>query len=247
MATSYANAGGTGDRTATITTTSAPGDLFGAGNLAKLINGDLTANDCWFNVRSSAFMKFQFGSQKVIDTFRWKQSNGNPHGVWKWFGSNDDISYDPLGNDFTLEGVSGGAFNEITEPAGNTVGYLYYSMVQQSGGTGSGPFLYEIEFKIDAPAAPSGTLAATDGADVAALTGSISTTGTLGATDSSDAVSMVQSASVTMVMGATDDADLMVLSDDTRGTLGAIEEPDTVFVEGIGKRRPYPVICVLAG
>lgn len=164
MATSYANPGGTGDRRASITTSWSSG-LFASGDADNLINGVTFALDCWFNAGlTTAAIKFDFGVgvAKTIDTFRWYQSNNTSHGSWQWYGSNDDATYTALGSSFSLEGPSGGGVHEITEPSGNTNGYRYYQMQRLSGNTTSaGPFLYEIEFKIDtgvAPPPPSSTI-----------------------------------------------------------------------------------------
>lgn len=149
ITTSYANPKGTGDRRATIVTTSSAG-LFATGNLSNLIDGSLTALTAYFGVVSNAWMKFDFGTPRLFDAFRWYQSNAQNHGNWKWQGSSDDASYVDVGAPFLLEGMTGGAAWEIAQPAGNTTKYRYWRMQQVSGGTSGGPYTYEIEFKIDA-------------------------------------------------------------------------------------------------
>ncbi len=147
--TSYANPDGTGDRTGTITASSSSG-LFGAGNINKLINGNTVALDCWFNgSASSPYMKFDFGTARRIDAFKWYQSNNSNHGTWKWQGSDDDSSYGDVGSSFTLDGPVGGGMKEFTAPlSGNPSAYRYWKLVQVSGTTNGGPYIYEIEFKI---------------------------------------------------------------------------------------------------
>lgn len=150
MSTSYANPGGTGDRTASITVSTTLGTT---GTLNHLVNGNLTETDFFYNGEavSGKVLKFDFGVgvRKIIDTFRWKQSTNNAQGNWQWFGSNDDSSYVALGAAFDLTSTVGGVIKEFTEPAGNTTGYRYYKMVGQSGNTSSSPWVQEIEFKID--------------------------------------------------------------------------------------------------
>lgn len=147
--TSYANTDGSGDRTGTITASSSSG-LFGAGNINKLINGNTVALDCWFNgSASSPYMKFDFGTARRIDAFRWYQSNNSNHGTWKWQGSDDDSSYGDVSSSFTLDGPVGGGAKEFTAPlAGNPSAFRYWKMVQVGGTTNGGPYVYEIEFKI---------------------------------------------------------------------------------------------------
>lgn len=148
IVTAYTNPKGTGDRRATIVATSSAG-LFASGSVANLIDGSLTALTAYFNVVSNAWMKFDFGTPRLFDAFKWYQSNAQNHGNWKWRGSNDDASYVDLGAPFLLEGLTGGAGWEIAQPAGNTTKYRYWLAQQISGGTSSGPYTYEIEFKID--------------------------------------------------------------------------------------------------
>lgn len=148
--TAYANSGGTGDRTGSIVATSSSG-LFGAGNISKLINGVTTTEPggLWFNgFASSPSLKFDFGTPRVIDAFRWWQGNNSNHGSWKWQGSHDDTSYADIGGTFALDGPIGGGGKEHPQPAGNATAYRYYLLVQVSGFTNGGPDLYEIEFKI---------------------------------------------------------------------------------------------------
>ena len=143
VSTSYANTGGTGDRTGIITVTD--GVSYGSGNGTKLINGG-SGNDCWWlGSTSTANVQFDFGSAKVINEITWKQSGADPHGTWSFQGSADASSWADLGSTFTL-GSSG--TQTITAPSGNTTSYRYYRIHGVSGSLSSGPWLYEIEFKI---------------------------------------------------------------------------------------------------
>lgn len=155
MATSYANTGGTGDRTAIITVT-ASASLIASGAVSNLVNGNTAENNTWFNARTDGKITFDFGSGnlKIIDTFKWYQSNNSNHGTWKWEGSNDGSSYSDVGSSFTFDGGIAGAAKEFTAPlSGNTLAYRYWRLTQVSGTCNTGPFIREMEFKLEAGAA----------------------------------------------------------------------------------------------
>lgn len=152
MATSYANAGGSGDRTATITVTTTA--TIGGGTVNNWVDGvtaSHNASDAWWwnNGQSGREVKFDFGSGKIIDEVKFDQQTTASHGTWKWQGSNDNSSFTDIGSTFTL----GGSTNQTnTTMSGNTTSYRYYKLLQTAGTTDSGPWLDEITFKIDAGA-----------------------------------------------------------------------------------------------
>lgn len=153
MTTSYSNTGGAGNRAGVITVTCRVG-LFNvdATGLAGLINGNTTENTWFFaGGTTDGWMKFDFGvgHAKIIDAFKWYQSNNTNHGTWKWYSSDDDSTYTARGSAITLDSIPGGPVKEYTEPAGNTVGARYWKLNQESGTTSNSPFLREIEFKIE--------------------------------------------------------------------------------------------------
>ena len=143
---SYSNPGGTGNRIASITittTVSVP-----AGNVTMLINGTQADEFWWQNAQSGRELRVDFGTPRNITEAKWYQSSTNSHGDWKWQGSSDGSSWTDIGSSFTLGGV---ATQTITTLTANTNRWRYYRMLQVSGGTSSGPFLRELEFKIDMP------------------------------------------------------------------------------------------------
>lgn len=153
MTTSYSNTGGAGNRAGVITVTCRVG-LFNvdATALVGLINGNITENTWFFTAAvADGWMKFDFGAghAKIIDAFRWYQSNNTNHGTWKWYSSDDDSTYTARGSAVTLAGPAGGGYTEFAQPAGNTVGARYWKLNQETGSTSAGPFLREIEFKIE--------------------------------------------------------------------------------------------------
>lgn len=150
MATEYTNPGGSGNRVGTITVTHSA-NLFdnSATAIAGLINGNTTENTWFFQSgKTDGEIIFQFDRTKIIDSFKWYQSNNTAHGNWRWYSSNDGSVYTARGNTVSLAGPAGGGNTEFTEPNGNTVAALYWKLKQESGSTSAGPFLREIEFKI---------------------------------------------------------------------------------------------------
>lgn len=147
---SYANSGGTGNRTGSITTTSnGTGWRDNGGNESEMVNGNLTGVTWWASGGSNSgmWLKFDFGSgnTKVIQEAKWYQSTSDSHGTWKWQGSNDNSSWTDIGSSFTL----GGATTQTqTSLSGNTTAYRYYKLAAVSGSASGNPYIYEIEFKL---------------------------------------------------------------------------------------------------
>ncbi|RVD68614.1 MAG: hypothetical protein E5V62_02955 [Mesorhizobium sp.] len=135
----------TGDRTASITTSTTA--TLGGGTINNLIDGviDLNTTDaCFFNSgQSTREIKFDFGSGKIITGFTWLQDTDNSHGTWVLEGSNDDSSYTGVGSSFTLGGLC-----VETVTFSNSTSYRYYKLRQTSGTTSSTPWLMEIEFRL---------------------------------------------------------------------------------------------------
>lgn len=159
--TSYANSLGTGNRSASITVTDSGGGLIFAGSSANLVNGDTSTNNTYFNgafAASGAWIKFDFGTAKVIDGIKWYQQNvATNHGVWKLQGSTDNAAWTDVGASFTLGFISGVSQVlsgvQVTEVAiaSASTGYRYYRLLGVSGTTDSSPYIYEIDFKIGTP------------------------------------------------------------------------------------------------
>lgn len=203
----YGNAGGTGNRTSTVTATST---LTISGTFNHIVNGNKTENNMFFNGSSvGQNMKFDFGvgAKKAIDRFRWYQSNTVTGGTtWQWYGSDDDSSYTALGNIFSLVGRSDSQPPEILEPSCNAVGYRYYKLQLVSGSTSSSPWIDEIEFHIgnalintniawvsteakdifNATSSPFGTWGSTELKDIFASLGYPKLTGVIAATEAKD-------------------------------------------------------------
>lgn len=156
MATSYANSGGTGNRTATITVTTA--GTGGSGTPANLVDGALTANSTnsislgtggWV---AGAKLLFDFGTAaKIIDEAKWYQSTTDTHGTWKWRGTIDGVNFTDIGASFSLGGTSG--TQTLTTLNGNVTAFRKYALEYVSGTVSNAPWIEEVEFKIDVGAA----------------------------------------------------------------------------------------------
>lgn len=147
--TSYSNPGGTGARSGIITlSTGGPAGGFGfggTGDINDLIDGTLN-DETWFgNNETLKWIRFDFGTAKVIDEFKWYQDNATSQGTWSWEGSNDGTSFTTIGASFTL----GGAVI-CTVARTNSTAYRYYRLIETPGATSNSPFIREIEFKISA-------------------------------------------------------------------------------------------------
>ena len=145
--TSYANAGGTGDRTGSISVTTTFSAVTGTPD--NLVDGALTnsgTDSFVFTLgQTSGYFQFDFGSAKLFDEFKWEQQNATAHGTWKWQGSNSPSSgYVDVGASFTL----GGATTATVAVAGSTTPYRYWRLVIVSGSTSDAAWCREITFKI---------------------------------------------------------------------------------------------------
>lgn len=149
---SYSNAGGTGDRTASITAFASPG-LLAAGTASTLINGGTSGETTtYFNVvditGGGGYLRWDFGAAKKITQAKWYQSGVGGHGQWKWQGSSDAMSWTDIGSQFDF---GDSATQTMTELSGNTTAYRYYQLVGVVGSSSSGPYLYEMEFELCEP------------------------------------------------------------------------------------------------
>lgn len=147
---SYTNAGGTGDRTSSITVTISP--TLTADNNANLVDGGL-ANNATDSVAFNAitvtdlFIRFDFGQNayRMITEATWRQGTTSTHGTWKWQGSFDGVTWTDIGASFTL----GGATAQVqTTLADNRRGYRFYQLLGISGTASGNPWVQEVEFKI---------------------------------------------------------------------------------------------------
>jgi hypothetical protein len=146
---SYADSYSSGDRTATITATALGGLILG-GAASYLVNGNTTEGVIYFAsgaaVDGTFFIKFDFGSGKIIDEAKFYQSATSTHGTWKWQGSNDNSAWTDIGSSFTLGGFT--PYQTQTSLNGNSTSYRYYKLTGVSGTTSQTPYIREFEFKV---------------------------------------------------------------------------------------------------
>jgi len=153
-APAYTNAGGQGDRTASITVSITSG-LMVAGTTSNLVDGAF-ANNATDSIAFGAVsvtdksITFDFGvyAEKIITEATWKQGTTASHGTWKWQVSADNSTWlDANGSSFTLGGATTQVQTVLTTV---TKGYRYYRLLGISGTASGSPYIQEVEFKISA-------------------------------------------------------------------------------------------------
>lgn len=145
--TSYANAGGSGDRTGSITMTNS-GIIVGTPPYNAWIDGSTTETIDAFSgggLSGSVYVKWDFGSSKTIKQAKYYQQNADSQGVWQWQGSADDSAWTSIGNPFIL-GLS--ALQYDTATGNNATAYRYYRILGVSGSTSAVPYVHQFEFSI---------------------------------------------------------------------------------------------------
>lgn len=147
IATSYANAGGSGDRTATIAVTLGGYTLAG-GTINNSVDGSF-ANDAngswWWNAVAAAggTLTFDFGTSKYIDEIKFYQNDTTSHGTHKFQHSPDNSAWTDASSNFTLGGATTTVIT-ITNPQTRR----YWRMLGISGSVSNVSFQQETEFKI---------------------------------------------------------------------------------------------------
>lgn len=147
---SYANAGGTGDRTASVTVTTDIGTA--AGSIQKLVNGNSTldGSNAWLCSTASWIGKrivYDFGAKKLITAMKFThQQTGYNHGTAKFGGSNDGTNWTYYGSAVVI--VSDLGPTEYTGLAANVTGYRYYCLEGVTGNANGSTWMAEHEFKI---------------------------------------------------------------------------------------------------
>jgi hypothetical protein len=145
ISTSYANTGGSGNRTSIITVTSSTM----LGTLSQLVDGNITSSGVYFDGSSvvGKYVAFNFGSTSyVINEAKYYQGTSATQGTWKWQGSNDGSTWVDIGTPFVLGGATTQAIDVLKN---NTTAYKNYRIYGVSGNSSSGPYVYEFEFKIN--------------------------------------------------------------------------------------------------
>jgi hypothetical protein len=156
---SYANAGGTGNRTLSITVTPSAA-LNGTGNILAgkqlMVNGNKTDTiyaEPAGAVGATFTLSFLFGQKVIINEAKsyWDLTPLATHGTWKWqLDVNNDGTWVDVGANFTL---GGSATQTMTTLSANTTPALAYRIIGVSGNVNTGGYGYwcEWEFSIGNP------------------------------------------------------------------------------------------------
>lgn len=150
-APSYSNEFGMGARngagqlkvTTTFTTAS--------GVVSTMIDGGY--NNAWYWTTQTAAgkeFKVEFPYPVKINAARWRQSTSTNHGVVRWEGSPDGVTWTALSADVTLGGSTSAEYS-FTAWDGTTE-YKFFRFIGVSGTMSSSPWLHEIEFSVGEPA-----------------------------------------------------------------------------------------------
>lgn len=152
-ATSYANTGGTGNRTASISATDS-GIVWAAGTTPNLINGSFAQNssnsvDETTVSITGQWIQFDFGVNtfRLIDEMKFYAASNNTNYNVTFQGSDSTSGF----TDFTtanMNQTTTGGTNS-TGVTASTGGYRYYRIFGNSG-VGANTWFEEIEFKISA-------------------------------------------------------------------------------------------------
>lgn len=151
MATSYANPGGQGDRTATITVTGSYTVASAGSTPSNLVDGGLGNNTTdsidFLSGQTTVSITFDFGvgAKKVIDELTWEQNTSQANGTYSVRASDDNSTWTVLATGVALGGVS----STTVVPFTNVAGFRYYNLLQTGGTTVSTPWIHEVTFKID--------------------------------------------------------------------------------------------------
>jgi hypothetical protein len=149
MATSYANPGGSGDRSAIIDISTTLTTY--TGNVAALIDGDQDDEYRWnfYQTTGDIVFDFKVGASKVIEeaTLYLDSEPGSPMTTFQWWGREDGSSnWDIISADIVY-GDTGS--NTLVMPLTPEHGYRYYRFIIVDGFTDLFAYKREMEFKID--------------------------------------------------------------------------------------------------
>lgn len=150
MATSYANTGGQGDRTAIITVT---GSFTPQGSFSNAVDGASGNNGTdsfgfQTGVTTGNRIRFDFlnsGFKQIINEITWVQQTNAANGTWTVRASDDASSWTDLTTGVAIAGASSTTVISFS----NSTAYRYYELLQTSGATTDSPWIQEVTFKIE--------------------------------------------------------------------------------------------------
>lgn len=142
----------TGNRTASITITSSGVSVIGA--ISAWVDGN-TGAGWWTNSTTvaGAWIRFDFGSPRIVDACRWWKESSAVWGTWQWQGSNNGSSWTDIGPSYT-PGTGNGNYDHVypgtrldLSLASNRTAYRYYRLLGVSGSF-QAHNMYEMEFRL---------------------------------------------------------------------------------------------------
>ena len=135
-----------GDRTAKITVT-LTNISAGIGQGDALVNANDGINEFWWVTApaAGASILFTFDTPQAFTSVKFRQHStpNQTHGVWFWEGSNDNVSFTRISQDFTL---GGSAVSECGDLSANTTAYTYYRLTGVSGNLSQNPYVDDFSF-----------------------------------------------------------------------------------------------------
>jgi uncharacterized repeat protein (TIGR02059 family) len=162
VATSYANAGGAGDRHLIMSVSRAGfNDSGGTPIMPAIIDGHKN-NDYatyWyagggstFNVDSNSYITIDFVTAKSMNEVKiYINHAAYTIGTWKWQGSNNGTTFTDLTGNTTLQTHATNDYITDTSLSANSTAYRYYRMIGVSGTINNNVTMWwEMEFKISA-------------------------------------------------------------------------------------------------
>ena len=136
-----------GDQSGLITV--ADSGMLATGNPARLVNGDLTTANTFFNPMSAAgqSLVFALATPKIVTEVTFlQQAAAGVNNSFVWQGGNDDAAWTTLA---TVNNFSKATATEVhTQLNRNATAYSYYRLLGISGTITSGPYIYQFQFKV---------------------------------------------------------------------------------------------------
>lgn len=178
---SYLNPDGSGNR---FTTVSYEGNDSWAGGGPYVALDGTFSNAGWLNSGQTGYIAWDFHRARVIKEITWTQSGASSQGTYTVDGSNDFSSWTTI-----VSGVGlGGTNPTVVSMSSNTTGYRFYRFNRTAGSTTNGPYVQEVEFKIDDNVIAAGYYTALGSGDRRATIVATGTIGMYGTQDPEDLI-----------------------------------------------------------
>lgn len=146
LSTSYANAGGSGDRRSTVLLTSSLLPYAAPYDISAIMdnNGSTFGAFTFGGSAAGQYIRFDFTEAKTVTEITFSIYTNNTHGTWKWQYSNDAVTWTDCSATFTM-GSTPQVYTMTT-----TTGARYYQVVGISGTINNYFWITDVTFKIAA-------------------------------------------------------------------------------------------------